>query len=197
MSEFQYYEFIRIDGGLITLEERREIKQLSSRARVKGNTASFTYNFGSFKHDPVEVVARYFDAMLHVSGDGEKNLIFKLPDHMVNWDRLRYYENEDGVEFIEIGSQVIISISYLIPEESCVCEYDEESASEMFCRLVGLRSMLLEQDYRVLYLVWIHIYGSRRNDAFKGLPIPDDMPALIPELIAFMEFFDIDYHQLP
>ena len=48
MSEYQYYEFRKIESSLSD-KAMQEISDLSSRAQVSKNSASFTYNYGDFQ----------------------------------------------------------------------------------------------------------------------------------------------------
>ncbi len=74
MSEFQYYEFQKLDGPL-QIAKIKAIKNLSSRAQVGGNQARFIYNYGDFKGDPEKILAQYFDSMLNM-----KPLLSRKPE---------------------------------------------------------------------------------------------------------------------
>ena len=78
MSEFQYYEFQTVDRPL-TQQEIEEVQKLSSRASVTKNGAIFIYNFGDFRGNSDDVLAKYFDAFLYISNFGIKTLGFRLP----------------------------------------------------------------------------------------------------------------------
>jgi hypothetical protein len=62
MSEYQYYEFRKIQSSLSD-EAMQEMYDFSSRAEVSRTSASFTYNYGDFPVDPIEVLTQYFDAL--------------------------------------------------------------------------------------------------------------------------------------
>jgi hypothetical protein len=57
MSEYQYYEFLAIDRPL-TADEKRRIGELSSRVKPTTNSASFTYSYGDFPGNEIEVLAK-------------------------------------------------------------------------------------------------------------------------------------------
>jgi hypothetical protein len=63
MSEYQYYEWLCIDRPL-TAAEQSAVDRLSSHIEASATGASVEYNWGDFKHDPLQVLARYFDAFL-------------------------------------------------------------------------------------------------------------------------------------
>jgi len=86
MSEYQYYEFQTIDR-LLTEKEQREVNELSSHIDVTSSRAVVTYNWGDFKHDPREVVARYFDAFLYTANWGTRRLIFRFPKAIMSRPR--------------------------------------------------------------------------------------------------------------
>ena len=61
MSEYQYYEWQRLESPL-TMDEQNAVDALSSHIEVNAMQASVSYNWGDFKHDPIRVLAKYFDA---------------------------------------------------------------------------------------------------------------------------------------
>ena len=61
MSEYQYYEWQTIDR-LLTDAEQDAVNGLSSHIAVTASQAVVTYEWGDFKHNPRQVLARYFDA---------------------------------------------------------------------------------------------------------------------------------------
>jgi hypothetical protein len=69
MSEYQYYEFRKIDSSLSD-RAMKEISALSSRAQVSRNSASFTYHYGDFPADPIKVLMRHFDALFYMANWG-------------------------------------------------------------------------------------------------------------------------------
>ena len=50
MSEYQYYEFCRLNKP-ISAPAREEMASLTSRARITTHGASFVYNYGNFRGD--------------------------------------------------------------------------------------------------------------------------------------------------
>ena len=78
MSEFQYYEFVAIDRPL-NATERRRLRAITSRATITSTRLVNTYEWGDFKADPHELVARYFDAFLYYANWGTRRLILRVP----------------------------------------------------------------------------------------------------------------------
>ena len=79
MSEYQYYEFQTIDR-LLTEAERAEVEELSSHIDVAASQAVVTYSDGDFRHDPKQVLGRYFDAGLYLANWGTRRLMFRFPN---------------------------------------------------------------------------------------------------------------------
>ena len=78
MSEYQYYEWQTMDRAL-TATEQAEVNKLSSHIDVTSTRAVVTYNWGDFKHDPMQVLARTFDAFLYYANWGCQRLAFRSP----------------------------------------------------------------------------------------------------------------------
>ena len=60
MSEYQYYEWQKLESPL-TMNEQDAVEALSSHIEVSAMQASVSYNWSSFKYDPLIVLAKYFD----------------------------------------------------------------------------------------------------------------------------------------
>ncbi len=78
MSEFQYYEFVAIDRPL-SAPERKRLRGITSRATITSTRLVNTYEWGNFKADPRELVAKYFDAFLYYANWGTRRLILRVP----------------------------------------------------------------------------------------------------------------------
>jgi hypothetical protein len=68
MSEYQYYEFVAIDGP-ISDEGLRYAKGCSSRANVSRVRWQNTYTFGDF-HGSVDKLLKYYDAHFYIANWG-------------------------------------------------------------------------------------------------------------------------------
>src|SRR6266540_7322734 len=104
MSEYQYYEWQTIDRPL-NAREQAEVNGLSSHMdTVTSTQAIVTYSWGDFKHDPKQVLLKYFDAFLYDSNFGVRELIFRLPKKLVDVDLFQPYLIEDRVMLEERGA---------------------------------------------------------------------------------------------
>jgi hypothetical protein len=54
MSEYQYHEWQTLERPL-TAAEQKAVNELSSHIDVTSAQASVTYNWSSFRHDPINV----------------------------------------------------------------------------------------------------------------------------------------------
>ena len=116
MSEYQYYEFQAIDRPL-TEEEQRAVAELSSRVEPHPRRAVFTYSFGGgLRRRPKELVADYYDAMLHLANWGSRQLVFRFPETLVDVAEMQQYgvvTHEDPSNAIDVcteGKHVILNV---------------------------------------------------------------------------------------
>jgi hypothetical protein len=69
MSEYQYYEFQRVDGRL-SEKEMQELRAYSTRARITSTSFINEYHFGSFKGNADAWMEKYFDGFLYLANRG-------------------------------------------------------------------------------------------------------------------------------
>jgi len=62
MTEFQYCEFVAIDR-LLSAMERKRLRETTSRATITSTRLVNTYEWGNFKADPRDLVAKCFDRL--------------------------------------------------------------------------------------------------------------------------------------
>jgi len=90
MSEYQYYEFCKINRPL-TIDARKEMYSLSSRAKVTTHGASYVYNYGDFRGNPKDLLLKYFDVFFYISNFGCIQLMFKYRNQEINIDEVKKY----------------------------------------------------------------------------------------------------------
>ncbi|MBM4465940.1 MAG: hypothetical protein FJ014_10385 [Chloroflexi bacterium] len=191
MSEYQYYEWQTLDRPL-TPEERAAVNELSSHIEVSSSQAVVTYSWGNFKHDPRQVLARYFDAFLYLANWGSKRLAFRFPKGLLDPKQIEPYLWEYCIDLKPVGNYLILDISL-----------DEEEGSDWIegegwlSSLSRLRDDLLEGDYRALYLAWLRAAELQdTDDAELEPPVPPGLSELSPPLTSFVELFDLDEYLL-
>ena len=77
MSEYQYFEWQTLDRPL-SAEEEAAVNGLSSHIDVTPTRGWVEYHWSGFKHDPKQVLVRYFDAFLRRLAEEEPLLSLKF-----------------------------------------------------------------------------------------------------------------------
>ena len=70
MSEYQYHEWQTVDR-VLTPKEQAAVNQLSSHIEVSPGKAVVTYNWSDFRHDPKQVLLKYFDGYFYQANLGQ------------------------------------------------------------------------------------------------------------------------------
>ncbi|MBI2740013.1 MAG: hypothetical protein HYX38_26150 [Rhodospirillales bacterium] len=188
MSEYQYYEFLAVDRPLSELEQK-ELRAISSRARI--TAASFTnhYEWGDLKGDPKKLVERYFDLHLYFANWAARRLLIRLPKRLVDRSLLdSVLRDVEWTMVSEKGDNLIVDF---LGEEvgSDTDEWDD--GSSWLAALSPLRADVLSGDYRLFYLAWLVAVEYGGVDAAAVEPLPGIGP-LTGALEAFAEFFVLD-----
>ena len=109
MSEYQYYEFCRINQP-ISLAAREEMASLSSRARITTHGASFVYNYGNFRGDYKQLLLKYFDIFFYISNFGITKLVFKYKIDQVDLNELQKYYLKHVISCVQHDQHVLLEI---------------------------------------------------------------------------------------
>ncbi len=187
MSDYQFYEWQTIDRPL-TAAEQAEAEALSSHIAVTSTRAWVEYHWGGFRHDPLEVLARYFDAFLYYAGWGDQRLAFRFPAGLLREAELQPYLRECCVELTPMGDCVVLHMAF-----------PHRSAEDVFAQrgdlaaLTPLRDDILRGDYRCLYLAWLlAAEDSEHSERELEPPVPAGLGELSPALVEFCDFFVLD-----
>ena len=193
MSEYQYYEWQTIDRPL-TAREQADVNSLSSHMdTVTATQAIVTYAWGDFKHDPKQVLLKYFDAFLYDSNFGVRELMFRLPKKLVDVDLFQPYLIKDGIMLEEHGAYFILHIQ--INDDADYFEWIE--SENILGQLTPLREQLLQGDTRMLYLAWLKVISMDDIEEWEDTPeppVPAGLKKLNAGLQVFAEFFEMDPH---
>lgn len=194
MSEYQYYEWLSIDRTL-SPEEQRDVNKLSSHITVSAGGAWVDYSWGNFKHDPMQVLARYFDAFLYIANWGTKELMFRFPRNILDPKAIQPYIVDPYITLTQIADDYILA--FQLEDE------DPEGWVEGAGRLATLSSLradILNEDYRCLYIFQNHLIEyydpEEMEDDITPAPIPPGLEQLTPALHSLLEFFQIDAPQV-
>ena len=146
MSEYQYYEFQAVDRPLGDAE-RRELRALSSRARITATSFVNSYDFGSFRGDPAKLMRQYFDLFIYLANWGTRRFSLSLPRRLVdNSDIERSSVEHDAVTITSLPEKLVIDVCRDIEAE------DWDDGSGWLASLAPLRADVLNGDLRVVYL---------------------------------------------
>ncbi len=151
-----------------------------------------TYSYGDFRHDPKQVLSRYFDACLYAANWGTRRLMFRFPQGLIDLAAVEPYCHEGSLEFARLGAHQILEIE--LSEEEGLGWVEAEG---VLSGLIQLRNDILEGDYRSLYLAWLKAVTLDDPEAAANEqepPVPAGLRKLTPALQRLAQFFDIDSH---
>jgi hypothetical protein len=187
MSEYQYYEFLALDRPL-SEADRSALRKLSSRARITATSFTNSYQWGDFKGNPSELMARWFDLHLYLTNWGTRRLMIRLPARLVDRDQLRRFLGDvDCAELDLSGDNLILDIQR--GEIDTGDDWGDDS--EWLAGLAQLRADILGGDLRLFYLLWLTAVEQEIVEADVPEPLPGIGPLTDP-LEAFAGFFGID-----
>lgn len=174
MSEYQRYEFMTVDRPL-TKKEQEAVDALSSHIEVSSTQAIVEYHWGDFKHDPIDVLHKYFDGFLYWANWGSPQLAFRFPRGILPGNLLAGYDLEDFATFTRYKDYDILNIEFgemEAPDEWT--DYDLGS-------LIPIREELMEGDVRALYIVWLaaqEMMGSYDEEEEYEIEVPAVPPGM-------------------
>ncbi len=201
MSEYQYHEWQAVDR-VLTPEEQAAVNDLSSHIEVSSSRAVVTYHWSNFRHDPKQVLLKYFDAYFYLANWGSLRLMFRFPKGLLDEADILPYCVDEFITFETIGKYQVLDLDFN-PEDGGGWMEAEAGLSHF----IRLRADLLEGDYRLLYLAWLKamtIYGNPYADegfedddpdiaAYdREPPVPPGLKRLSPPLQNFVQVFEID-----
>ncbi|KUJ43995.1 hypothetical protein [Micromonospora maris] len=189
MSEYQYYEFTALDRPL-TGRERAELRSLSTRADITATSFVNTYEWGDFKGDPRKLMERYFDAHLYLANWGTRQLMLRLPKHVLDPATVARYCQGDSAAMWTAGTHIIIDLHD--EDEDGVDEWELDGHG-LLTSIIPVRASLAAGDLRLLYLAWLRCVQSEEiADDEPEPPVPAGLGALNAPLTAAAEFLRID-----
>jgi hypothetical protein len=148
MSEYQRYEFMTIDRPL-TRVQLDAVNALSSHIEASSTHALIEYHWGDFKHDPIDVLHKYFDGFLYWANWGSPQLAFRFPHGILPVDLIDGYDLDDFVTFTRYRDFDILDIEF------GEMEAPDEWIDYELGSLIAIRDELMEGDLRALYIVWL------------------------------------------
>jgi hypothetical protein len=196
MSTYQYYEFQAIDKPL-TAAEKAEIGKQSSRVEVDARKAVFLYNYSDFRGKPAELLKKYFDIHYYIANWGCQRLMFRFPRQAIDPTLFEPYLLENSIE-LDLDAEWAILRWEIDYEGESFGWIDGEGTLD---RLIDLRTEILQQDLRGLYLAWLCAIVQPDDNKIidydlPAAPLPAGLNQLSSTQSAFVEIFQVDEHLL-
>lgn len=195
MSEYQYYEFVAVDGP-ISDEGMRYAEGCSSRADVSRVHWRNEYNFGDFGGS-VDRLLQYYDAHFYIANWGTVRFAVALPEGVLDRDAALPYvrghkQYENTLTIKNNGARTI-----LWWERNEEDGWGWTEGEGIISRLVGIREELMRRDYRALLLGWLADFfpddwQDPRDRAVLVPPFPSGLDRLTPALQTLLEQFPVD-----
>jgi hypothetical protein len=187
LSEYQYYEFLAIDEAL-DARQMRELRALSTRARITPTGFVHTYHWGDFKGDPRVLMERYFDAFLYLVNWGTRLIMIRLPSSLLNLQMAGRYCRGASACAWQAGDKVVVELI----QEGADDYWDEDDGTSLGL-IVPARAELAAGDRRLLYLAWLLSVGAGEvaDDELEPA-VPVGLASLSPSLRTVSEFLHVD-----
>lgn len=200
MSEYQYHEWQAVDR-VLTPDEQAAVNDLSSHIEVSSSRAVVTYHWSDFRHDPEQVLLKYFDAYFYLANWGSLRLMFRFPKGLLDEADILSYCIDEYITFEAIGKYQVLDLDFSPEDGGGWMEADAGLS-----HFIRLRADLLEGDYRLLYLAWLKAmtmdgdpYADEEYDDEPDIaaydrepPVPPGLKKLSPPLQNFVQIFEID-----
>lgn len=191
MSEYQYYEFRTVDRTL-THQDMRELRAISSRARITRTSFSNHYTYGDLKADHRQILRRYFDASLYFAHWSYVEVAFRFPVRTVDTKALRRYAGQGrSVAVQKQGGDVILTMA--VDGEGDTFDLADDGR-QWLSSLLPLRADIGSGDHRALYLGWLLDvqYGLVGDDTLEPV-VPCGLGTLSPALECLVSVLGLDH----
>jgi hypothetical protein len=187
VSEYQYYEFVTVDRPLTTAQQR-ELRALSTRARITASSFVNDYQWGDLRGDPRAWMERYFDAFLYLANWGTRRVALRLPLALLHPDTAATYCAGESARSWATRTHVILDLHNEDDDGDDWCESEGWLAS-----IVPARTDLAAGDRRSLYLAWLLcVQREELDDDDIEPPVPPGLRELPGPLHALADFLHMD-----
>jgi hypothetical protein len=132
------------------------------------------YHWGDFKHDPIDVLHKFFDGFLYWANWGAPELALRFPHGILPADLIDGYDLDDFVTFTRHSDHDILDIHF------GEMEGPDEWIDYELGSLIAIRDELMEGDLRALYVVWLagqHMIGGYDEEEDYEISVPPVPPA--------------------
>ena len=187
MSDYEYYECWAIDRPL-TDRQINELRAIATGADITRTRFVSEYAFGGIRAELHDLMAHYFDGMVHVTNGGTRRFMLRLPTARVDRAALEACCSGDSASAHVLGEAVVLDFC----SETGQLEdwHDGEGWMET---LAPLREDLLRGDMRAPYLGWLLcVEREEIEDEAPEPPMPAALGTLSAPLVRLVEFLRID-----
>jgi hypothetical protein len=186
VSEYQYYDFRALDHPL-TKNEMTTLRSISTRAAITATSFTNHYEWGDLKANPSKLLEKYFDAFVYVANWGTREFHIRLPQGSIDYKLLKAMAPGESLRVRKTGTFVIVEFGFESGWDG------EDAGTRWMASLMPLRSDLLRDDHRCLYLGWLRSAqdGGLEEDKLEP-PVPAGLEELSGPLHALIEFLEID-----
>ncbi len=187
MSEYQYYEFQKVDDRLSEME-MRELRAVSSRARITPTSFVNEYDFGNFKGNPDAWMEKYFDGFLYLANWGTREIHLAMPSGALPLKVARRYCTDRAISIREKSGKLIITF---LSEEEPDGEWLEGDG--VLSSLLQIRTELANGDLRSLYLGWLMgVQAGEVGEEEHEPSVPPNLGKLSGPQASLVDFFRLD-----
>ena len=187
MSEYQYYEFVAVDRPL-TVTQQRELRAISTRARITAASFVNHYEWGDLKADPRKLMERYFDAFLYLANWGTHSITLRLPIGLLDPAVAATYCVGDAASSWTTSDHVLLDLT----SEDEEGDWEDDGEGHL-ASIVPARAELAAGDTRLLYLAWLLcVQGREVDDAEREPPVPPGLASLSGPLRGLADFLRLD-----
>jgi hypothetical protein len=173
MSEYQYYEFQKVNDRL-SEKEMQELRAYSSRARITPASFINEYHFGSFKGNADSWMEKYFDGYLYLANWGTREVQLAIPAGLVPLQTSEQYCSSRVAASREKSGKLILSF---LSEEEPAGDWLEGDGH--LSPLLQIRNELAQGDLRTLYLGWlVSVQAGESKETAKEPPVPPNLQTL-------------------
>jgi len=170
MSEYQYYEFVALDGP-VSDEGMQYARGCSTRAEVSRYRWRNEYNWGNFHGDPIKLL-QYYDAHVYLTNWATFVFAIGVPSDGIDTGKIGPYlwdmQWASGLRLTRNANRTVISWERVDEGGWCDC-WDEESPLDA---LAGIREEILRGDMRALFIGWLAGLDSDEP--------PEAIPPIVP-----------------
>jgi hypothetical protein len=191
MSEYQRYEFMTCDQPL-TRAQLDEVNDLSSHIEASPAHAIIEYHWGDFKHNPIEVLYKFFDGFLYWANWGSPELAFRFPHGVLPANLLEDYDDlADFITFTQHPDYDLLDIHFKEMDRP------DEWVNYELAPLISIRNELMDGDLRALYIVWLagmhqlESYDEEEDYEISSPPVPPTFGKLTVAQQALTELLQV------